>query len=77
MSKLIMVRPAQDEYHAVRVADAMERAGGDVFCIKPAQILGGKRHLVYCKIADSSLYDAIDLAIEATWEEADAEPPTP
>ncbi len=60
MEKIITQRKAEDDYHAVLVAQAMENAGADVFAIT------NDSHgyiQVYCKHPKSISADKIDLEI--------------
>jgi len=60
MEKIITQRKAQDDYHAVLVAQGMENAGADVFAIT------NDSHgyiQVYCKHPKSVSADKIDLEI--------------
>lgn len=65
MEKIITQRKAQDDYHAVLVAQGMENAGADVFAIT------SDNHgytQVYCKHPKSVSAETIDLEINRVVE---------
>ncbi len=60
MEKIITQRTAQDDYHALLIAQAMENAGADVFAVTNDK-LGYVQ--VYCKHIKTLSPDAIDREI--------------
>lgn len=66
----IMVRSAEDDFEALRTANAMESAGARVFAITPngtatypEALAPHDRFRVWCKVADDSVIDSVDVAI--------------
>ena len=67
----IMVRHAVDDFHALKIANAMESVGATVFSITAtdAKLRDGAmepsmRYTVWAKIADYALCDAVDEQLE-------------
>lgn len=66
----IMVRLAEDDFEALRTANAMESAGACVFAITPngtatyqGALAPHDRFRVWCKVTNDSVIDSVDVAI--------------
>lgn len=72
----IMMRPAEDDFAALKTADAMEKAGATVITVTPngqaqypTALAPHTRYIVWARVTGDAHIAEVDVAIEAEFPE--------